>query len=113
MGPLFVNPAPVRATAPRLNGVLPTQTIIDGNQIDRVFDAQTGASGTEFSNLTIRNGRISGMTFGGGGIFSEVSTAISNSTIVGNIAGDVFGGGIQIMGQGSPIIVNNTRLTIT
>src|SRR4051794_25042847 len=23
MGPLFVNPAPVRATAPRLNGVLP------------------------------------------------------------------------------------------
>ncbi|MFQ6006544.1 MAG: choice-of-anchor Q domain-containing protein [Woeseia sp.] len=77
-----------------INGDALGSTIIDANAIDRVFEI-LGASAT-FSNLTIRNGNVTGP---GGGIKLDAtaSLTLSASTVSGNTStGD--GGGIRTLG---------------
>lgn len=72
-------------------------TVIDGGQVDRIFDVAGGASLT-LRDLTIRNGEEG--TTGcacGGGIYvrgPDGSVTIEDSVVTGNAAGD--GGGIYV-----------------
>ena len=89
----------------------PSQTIIDGNASDRVFQILLGAK-VSLSNLTIRNGSVDADTNnnvassggdGGGGIFTSGNLWIENCIIKNNkvtavTATGAGGGGIQTTG---------------
>lgn len=72
------------------------QTIIDGNQLDRVFDIHTGATVT-LLNLTIRNGKAEEGAPGvdgpgakgadGGGIANDGTLTLTTVSLLGNTAG--------------------------
>jgi CSLREA domain-containing protein len=84
-----------------------SNTIIDGNQIDRVLHTFSGISVT-LANMTIRNGRTSGTGGSGGAVLIESSQSVDliNVFITNNTAGD-SGGGIAISGG------NSTHVTIS
>ncbi|MGH2662886.1 MAG: CSLREA domain-containing protein [Actinomycetota bacterium] len=75
-----------------LGAGVPT-TIVDGNDIDRVFDVDPDETGVtaEMSDLTIRNGNDPA-TGCGGGIWNHGALTIVRGVITGNQAG--CGGGI-------------------
>jgi hypothetical protein len=72
-----------------INGAGAASTIIDANQIDRVFRIESGRTAS-IGGVTIRNG-FSPLS-DGGGIWNHGSLTVSNSTISGNHA--IRGGGI-------------------
>ena len=92
-------------------GVDPSQTIIDGNASDRVFQVMAGAK-VSISNLTIQKGYVDADTNdnvsgggggGGGGIYNSGNLRIENCVIQNNqvtavTATGAGGGGIQTTG---------------
>lgn len=96
-------------------------TIIDANNADRVFDlAPLGgaAISVSFSGVTIQNGRGLNTNFGiGGALFinSNVTAAISNSTISNNQSQTGTGGAIENRGTltlNNVMMNNNTALSL-
>ncbi|MCD4665530.1 MAG: right-handed parallel beta-helix repeat-containing protein, partial [Bacteroidales bacterium] len=90
-----------------------SQTIIDGNQIDRVVEFNSGESNnSKLAGLTITNGLGSGTYHNGGGAGvycnSYSSPTLSNLIVTGNTTSSVGGG---IFCNGSEPIIN--RVTIT
>jgi CSLREA domain-containing protein len=74
-------------------GAGPSTTIVDGNQLDRVFDIPNSARIT-ISGLTIRNGNPGqGYPFGGG-LSNNGVLVLSNVVVSGNTA-SINGGGIE------------------
>ena len=78
----------------------PLFTIIDGNQLDRVFDVAANATGVEFRNLTITGGSVPGALDTGGGIRTgaDSETTLDHCIVTGNYAGR-WGGGILHSGS--------------
>jgi CSLREA domain-containing protein len=79
-------------------GAGPGKTFIDANGIDRVFELLPGAGTVVFSDLTIRNGNVTGV---GGGIRShDADLTLINVEVVSNTAGggspDGRGGGVFV-----------------
>lgn len=104
------------------NGVSATTTIIDGGQIDRVFEIFPGANVT-LSNLTVRNGKVMDQTDNdGGGIYNRGTLVLDRMTLSGNSAqksgasGQPRGGGIYNTGEltatNSNILDNKASHTI-
>jgi hypothetical protein len=134
-----------------INGTDAATTIIDAAHVDRVFRVDQDRSAA-FSHLTVRNGSIEDGTGGGGiyilgsltldhvvvsdnaavlgaGIYNDGSVAITNSSILRNVAA-AYGGGVYSSGglsvtastiasnsalegggvnaTGSPVILNST-----
>ena len=58
-------------------------TIIDANQLDRVFDVAAGRSAT-LSDLTLRNGYVSAPATFGGGLQSSGTLTLNRCTVSGN-----------------------------
>ncbi|MDQ3927757.1 MAG: CSLREA domain-containing protein, partial [Chloroflexota bacterium] len=118
-----------------------TNTVIDGNNTDAVFDTFIAPSGTTFnlSSLTIQHGNPTGSSFegagglyikntvtmsmsgvsvlnntantSGGGIWNEGNLTISNSTVSGNQANGV-GGGIRNAGTpAASLTVTNSTIS--
>lgn len=92
-----------------INGAGSATTIIDGNNLDRVFDIHNGV--VTISGVTIRGGNP-GLANGGGGILmytvlitDNVSLTLANSIVSNNSA--TFGGGILKL-SGSLTISNST-----
>lgn len=84
-----------------ITGAGPATTIIDGNQLDRVFDVLSDAEVT-IAGLTIQNGQPIVVEQPGGGILNNGTLALNNVIVQDNrTTGD--GGGIA----------NNGRLTIS
>jgi len=85
------------------------KVIIDGGGLDRVFHGVGTGANVGFRNLTIRNGRTTGMAdFNGGGILNAVPTmTLENVTLTGNSA-VVGGGGIATY---APLRLNNVTIS--
>ena len=84
-----------------ISGAGAKTTIIDGNEIDRVFHVQSGAT-LNLSGVIVRNGNsTAGTNKDGGGINNQGTTTIDNVAVNGNTSGN--GGGVY----------NNGTLTIT
>jgi len=105
-----------------INGAGQGQTIIDGNNITRVFLIESRQSKHTISNLTIRNGRNTNAQANiyrpgfGGGIFADAHLDLNNVTITNNTA--LEGGGLYVeFGFAPPTpfhpIVNLNNVTIT
>jgi CSLREA domain-containing protein len=79
-------------TAPlTITGAGPTETIIDANGIDRVFDIETGVATVVISGVTIINGNAN---FSGGGIYNyDTDLTLINTVVVSNAAVN-YGGGV-------------------
>lgn len=93
-------------TAPlTINGTDPASTIVDGNDIDRVFHILNTTM--MFSGVTIRHGRL-GKGESGAGLHNDGSVmTVSNSIVTGNTDGpdlDCFGGGIMTSNYGSTTV---------
>lgn len=75
-------------------------TVIDGANLDRVFDVEAGSK-LELVGLTVRNGRtVSGP---GGGIRVLGELALTRGVVAGSHAQSDSGGGIQGQGTGSKV----------
>ena len=74
------------------------QTIVDGNNLDRVFDIFSGT--VSISGLTIEHGRA---LAGGGGLLNEGGkVTLTNVTVLNNVAFGLDGGnGVNGSGGGS------------
>jgi predicted outer membrane repeat protein len=79
-----------------------TNTIIDGNNISRVFNITAGD--ITFNGVTIRNGNTTG---DGGGILAKGNVTLTNSTVSSNTAG-TRGGGIYADGNAT---LNNSTMS--
>jgi hypothetical protein len=105
--PLSANPAIT------ISGAGAGTTIIDANQIDRVFFIHRPRTAT-ISGVTIRNGYVAGTSNWGGGIYTQGSLTITDSIITNNIAaptGTSGSGGGGIYAVGSPCsleVINST-----
>lgn len=88
-----------------IDGAGSATTIIDGNNLDRVFDIQSGS--VTISGVTIQNGN-SGSGDNGGAILvlNNTNLTISSSLIRNNNAGS--GGGIYYFGSGTLSVINTT-----
>lgn len=80
-----------------INGAGQSSTIIDGNDLDRVFHI-TGNFKVAMTNLTIQDGNQTGTGLGGGGIANLSGTLfLTNVTVTSNLAfepgGALFNGG--------------------
>ena len=97
-----------------INGGGAATTIIDGADLDRVFEVLEGA--IVISGLTIQNGSIAD-TSSGGGIRNTSALTLNNSVVRGNIAtSGVFGvqgvgGGIESGGVGAVLTLNNSTVS--
>ena len=69
-------------------------TIIDANQIDRVFHVHPDRVAA-ISDVTIRNGYLAGANADGGGIYNEGSLTVSRAAISANHVAVGQGGGIN------------------
>ncbi len=85
-------------------GVGQTNTIIDGNGTDRVFDIQAASGVVAISGVTIQNGNVDSQ---GGGIRNYADLSLTDSTVSGNTA-YTHGGGIYAGPYGEMIITNST-----
>jgi CSLREA domain-containing protein len=84
-----------------------TDTIIDGNATDRVFEIEATSGVVAISEVTIRNGRPARPSPSyGGGIRAYAGLSLTNSTMSGNAA--VFGGAIAHSYYGDLTITNST-----
>ena len=82
-------------------------TIIDANQIDRVFHIHPGRVAS-ISDVTIRNGYyVPNVNAYGGGVYNEGSLTMINSTISANKAAS-YGGGISNSNIGILSVINST-----
>jgi predicted outer membrane repeat protein len=82
-------------------------TIIDANQIDRVFHVHPGRVAA-ISDVTIRNGYyVPNVNAYGGGVYNEGSLTMINSTISANKAAS-YGGGISNSNIGILSVINST-----
>jgi CSLREA domain-containing protein len=75
-------------------------TSIDGANLDRVFDVQTGSK-LELVGLTVRNGRT--LSGPGGGIRVLGELALTRGVVTGSHAQSDFGGGIHGQGISSKV----------
>jgi hypothetical protein len=90
-----------------ISGAGAANTIIDANQLDRVFMIHAGRT-TTLSDITIRNGyRVAGGSGRGGGIYNDGTLTLTDSTVSGNSA-DIGGGIINSLGT---LAVTNSRIT--
>lgn len=82
-------------SAIQITGNSSSQSIIDGNQIDRVFDVHSSGN-LSLKSVMVRNGRaVPGIvSTGGGGIQNAGHLTIENSSINNNSAETLDGGGI-------------------
>jgi len=78
-------------------------TIIDANQLDRVFHIHANRVAA-ISDITIRNGYLAGAS--GGGIYNEGSLTVNRAAISANHIGFGYGGGIY--NEGSLTLMNST-----
>ncbi len=93
-----------------INGAAAGTTIVDGGQLDRVFDISTnnGPTTTTIAGLTVRNGGANGDE-DGGGIQSDYTLTLSGVIVTENDGDD--GGGIENDGTltiNDSTISNNT-----
>jgi CSLREA domain-containing protein len=89
-----------------LSGSTASDTVINGNGIDRVLQITgTTTSTVTISNLTIKGGSLSGPNTLGGGIYTKGHLTIINSVVADNLAG-FQGGGIYNLGTLN--LVNST-----
>lgn len=72
----------------------PSTTIIDGNQLDRIFDIPNSGTPVTISGLTIRNGNPGQAVPYGGGVFNTGVLVLTNAIVSGNTAA-ASGGGIE------------------
>jgi hypothetical protein len=90
-------------------------TIIDANQIDRVFFIHRSRTAT-ISGVTIRNGYDAGTLNVGGGIYTLGSLTIIDSILTNNMAGPTgtsgsWGGGIYAMGSLCSLEIINSAIS--
>ncbi len=90
-----------------INGVGAVTTIIDGADLDRVFDIGSGVTAV-ISGLTIRNGTSVGGLTGGGGIINFGTTTLMNSTVSANSSPHGVGGGGIYNSSGTLTLANST-----
>ena len=77
-----------------ITGAGAANTIINGNQIDRVFHVDAAGGGLTMSGVAVTGGKFAG---GGGGIYVwNGALNLSDSTIYGNDATGSVGGGIWL-----------------
>jgi CSLREA domain-containing protein len=89
-----------------ITGAGAASTIIDANQIDRVFHVHAGRVAA-ISDVTIRNGYfVPTAITSGGGINNEGSLTVSGATISANKA--TYGGGIYNSVLGNLTVINST-----
>jgi CSLREA domain-containing protein len=75
-----------------IEGADQTTTILDANQLDRVLHLTTEAATLTLVNLTLQNGKVTGLM--GGGLFATGPVVISNTIFLANSAsGDSSAGG--------------------
>ena len=72
----------------------PSATIIDGNQLDRIFDIPNSGTPVTISGLTIRNGNPGQGVPYGGGLFNSGVLVLTSVIVSGNTAAG-SGGGIE------------------
>ncbi|MCB0156111.1 MAG: CSLREA domain-containing protein, partial [Anaerolineae bacterium] len=87
-----------------INGVDPQATIIDANNLDRVFDIRSEVAAVTFSNLTIRGGDVYG---DGGGIRNAEADLMIQDVIITDNSSSGSGsaifnseGNLTLIGQG-------------
>ncbi|HQR34456.1 MAG TPA: CSLREA domain-containing protein, partial [Blastocatellia bacterium] len=85
-------------------------TIVNGGQINRVFQIN-GGSQVGISNLTITNGRTVSGQPGGGGINNAGTLSLANCVISGNSAPDGGGGGIRSVGATASLTITNSTIS--
>ncbi|MBV9788086.1 MAG: CSLREA domain-containing protein [Chloroflexi bacterium] len=96
-----------------LNGAGVAATIIDGNQLDRVFDILAGAQ-VQLAHLTIRNGYDMGSDAAigsGGGLRSSGNATLTDLRVANNRAGGQVGEELSFQGRGGGIL-NHGTLTL-
>ncbi len=134
-GDLNLTPPPSGDPVIIINGAGLNNTIIDGNQLDRVFNVSAGRS-VIINHLTIRNGAVpqyqnggglanegevvlnSVRVFnnsavggtGGGGIYNDSQMTINDSLIDGNVTPSTYGGGLANAFGGS-LRINNSIIS--
>ena len=81
-------------------------TIIDGADLDRIFDVHSGAS-LELNDLTLRNGTGLGW---GGGIYSDNASVTLNRVTITGCHGDEGDGG-AIYSSASTLVVNSSTIS--
>lgn len=81
-------------------------TIIDGGDVDRLFD-HLGTSLT-ISGITLRNGRTAALN-GGGAIFASGNVTLEQVAVTGSEATNGRGGGIAV--EGSTLTIRESALT--
>lgn len=89
-------------------GAGPSTTIIDGSQIDAIFNVENTRT-ANISGVTIRNGYANGLPSYGGGILNEGNLSLSNVVVSNNFA--TVGGGIATFRSLSIInssVINNS-----
>ncbi|MCI0397112.1 MAG: right-handed parallel beta-helix repeat-containing protein [Chloroflexi bacterium] len=96
-----------------LRGTNSSNTIVNGNDIDRVFHVISAS--VLISDLTITNGRVDTTDQGGGGIYNEPGSVltlerltVSNNEAIGSgSSGSLYGGGIYNRGS---LTINNSAI---
>ncbi len=86
----------------RIHGAGARETIIDGQQLDRVFELSRGAD-SELTDLTITGGRGNTM---GGGIYAQAHLRLERVHVRGNLSSG--GGGIFVNPLGSLTLSDST-----
>ena len=85
------------------------QTIIDANQIDRVFQTFAGVT-LDIEDVTITGGSVTGLNGRGGGIYNTDGTVtLTDSVVDGNLAD--HGGGIWSSGNGATMTLTNSTVS--
>ena len=87
-----------------ITGADPRTTIIDGNDLDRVFDIYAPAT-VQLSNITVRNGNLVPV---GGGIYNRGDLTITNCIVAENEAVDLFSAGGGVASEGNLSVVAST-----
>ncbi len=91
-----------------ITGAGTASTVVNGGNIDRVFDIDPSSSGitATISNLTIQNGNVS--TQAGGGIQNRGTLSLTAVTLRSNVSG-IDGGGI--LNSGTLTVTNSTLIS--
>jgi hypothetical protein len=87
-----------------LDGGDARDTIVDGNDLDRVFEVHEGPT-VEIANVTIRNGRAD---YYGGGILNAGTLTVRSCVLTGNETVGIFGAGGGVASLGDLSIVSST-----
>jgi CSLREA domain-containing protein len=79
--------------------------IVDGAQLDRVFDVQPGTN-LRLDNLTVRNGKIAGN--GGGILVTSAALTLNTTVVTANEGTGSSGAGVLVHGTGTATINTST-----